>query len=62
MSHRKHAGRMPALQPAKVDAVELYDHRTDPQENVNIANDPKNAALFERLTEQWMKGVNARGR
>ena len=53
---------MPALQPAKVDAVELYDHRTDPQENVNIANDPKNAALFERLTEQWMKGVNARGR
>ena len=53
---------MPALQPAKVDAVELYDHRTDPQENVNIANDPKNAALVERLTEQWMKGVNARGR
>lgn len=33
--------------PSKVDAVELYDHRTDPQENVNIANDPKNAALVE---------------
>ena len=48
--------------PSKVDAVELYDHRTDPQENVNIANDPKNAALVERLTEQWLKGANIKGR
>lgn len=46
--------------PSKVDAVELYDHRTDPQENVNIANDPKNAALVERLTAQWMKGSTQR--
>ena len=41
---------------SKVDAVELYDHQTDPQENVNIANDPKNAALMAKLTEQWLKG------
>jgi arylsulfatase A-like enzyme len=26
---------------SKVAAVELYDHQTDPQENVNIAGDPR---------------------
>lgn len=41
---------------AKVDAIELYDHQTDPQENVNIANDPKNAALVAQLTAQWQQG------
>ena len=41
---------------SKVDAVELYDEQTDPQENVNIAGDPKNAALVAKLTEQWEKG------
>jgi iduronate 2-sulfatase len=41
---------------AKVEAIELYDHQTDPQENVNIANDPKHAALVAKLTEQWEKG------
>jgi iduronate 2-sulfatase len=41
---------------AKVDSVELYDHQTDPQENANIANDPKNTALVTQLTEQWLKG------
>ncbi|MFN7930060.1 MAG: sulfatase [Blastocatellia bacterium] len=40
----------------KVVAVELYDHQTDPQENTNIANDPKNAALVSQLTAQWEKG------
>jgi len=40
----------------KVDAVELYDHQADPQENVNIAADPKNAELVAGLTEQWLKG------
>ena len=39
-----------------VAAVELYDHQTDPLENTNIANDPKNAALVAQLTEQWEKG------
>ncbi len=33
-------------------AVELYDHRLDPGENVNIAADPANAALVETLTAQ----------
>jgi arylsulfatase A-like enzyme len=41
---------------SKVDAVELYDHATDPRENVNIANEPQNAALVAQLTEQWLKG------
>lgn len=42
--------------PTKADAVELYDHQTDPQENVNIANDPARAALVGQLTEQWQRG------
>ncbi len=41
---------------AKVDAVELYDHQADPQENVNIAVKPENAALVERLMAQWRAG------
>ena len=41
---------------SKVDAVELYDHQTDPQENVNIAGEPKHAELVAKLTEQWLKG------
>ena len=41
---------------SKVDAIELYDEQTDPQENTNIANDPANAALIAQLMEQWKKG------
>ncbi len=41
---------------SRVDAVELYDHQADPQENVNIANAPENAELVQRLTEQWQRG------
>ena len=41
---------------SKVDSTELYDHQTDPMENTNIANDPANAELVARLTEQWKKG------
>jgi flagellin-specific chaperone FliS len=40
----------------KIDAIELYDHQNDPQENVNIAKDPANATIVERLMEQWKKG------
>ena len=40
----------------KVDAIELYDHQTDPQENENIANRPENAALVETLMTQWKAG------
>ena len=45
--------------PSKVDAVELYDHQTDPQENVNIADRPENAELVARLTSQWTDGWRA---
>ena len=44
---------------SQVDAVELYDHQTDPQENVNIAADPQNAELVARLTDQWLSGWQA---
>ncbi len=40
----------------KVVAVELYDHRSDPQENTNIASDPKNGTLVATLTAQFEKG------
>ena len=41
---------------SKVDAIELYDHQTDPQENTNIAKAPANKELVNRLMEQWRKG------
>ena len=41
---------------SKIDAIELYDHETDPQENQNIAKRPENAALVERLMTQWRAG------
>ncbi len=40
----------------QVDATELYDHQLDPQENVNLANDPAHAAEVERLMVQWRAG------
>ena len=46
---------------SKLEAVELYDHKNDPQENTNIANDPKNADLVAKLTEQWKKGWKGNG-
>ena len=39
--------------PTKVDAVELYDHQTDPQENVNIAERAEHEAMIEQLTAQF---------
>lgn len=41
---------------SQVEAVELYDHLTDPQENVNIADEPGSAELVARLTGQWLEG------
>lgn len=41
---------------SKVYAVELYDHQTDPMENVNIADDPANKRLVKKLTRQWLAG------
>jgi iduronate 2-sulfatase len=40
----------------KVDATELYDHQTDPQENYNLAKKPENAELVAQLMQQWKKG------
>jgi arylsulfatase A-like enzyme len=43
----------------KVDATELYDHQTDPQENTNIAAKPENAALVEELAANLTAGWQA---
>lgn len=40
-------------------ARELYDHQTDPQENVNVADRPENKALVEQLTKQMQAGWTA---
>ena len=42
-----------------VEALELYDHQTDPQENTNIAKAPANAELIKRLMSQWKQGWRA---
>jgi len=44
---------------SKVDAIEVYDHKTDPQENTNIAKKPENAHLVQKLRQQWEKGWQA---
>jgi arylsulfatase A-like enzyme len=44
---------------SKVDAIEVYDQKADPQENWNIAVRPENAELVKRLTEQWKQGWRA---
>ncbi|MBI5693085.1 MAG: sulfatase [Verrucomicrobia bacterium] len=46
---------------SKVDAIELYDHETDPQENQNLAGRPEHAALVARLMTQWKAGWRAAG-
>jgi iduronate 2-sulfatase len=38
---------------------ELYDHRSNSKENVNIANIPSNAKLVERLAEKLREGWQA---
>jgi iduronate 2-sulfatase len=44
---------------SQVDALELYDHQTDPQENENIANKPQNATLVKELTTKLQTGWRA---
>lgn len=44
-------------QPA--DTVELYDHETDPQENVNVAAEPERAAALRELRELLNSGWRA---
>ena len=41
---------------SKVDAIELYDHANDAQENTNLAKHPDQAATVERLMAQWKQG------
>jgi arylsulfatase A-like enzyme len=40
----------------EVIARELYDHVTDPDENINIAGKPENATLLEQLDQQIKAG------
>ena len=42
--------------PSQVAGLELYDHQTDPAENVNIAGRPENAELVELLSTQLEAG------
>ena len=41
---------------SKVDSVELYDEQKDPEENTNIALDPAQTELLEKLAKQWTAG------
>lgn len=41
------------------EAMELYDHKKDPDENVNIANLPKNEKLVAELSQQLHRGWKA---
>lgn len=40
----------------QLEAVELYDHQSDPRENTNLAADPNHAQLVADLTKQWQAG------
>jgi hypothetical protein len=39
-----------------VEAIELYDHQADPRENQNLAGEPGQKALVDRLMSQWRAG------
>lgn len=41
---------------SRIEAVELYDHQEDPQENTNVAKAPANVELVARLMGQWREG------
>ena len=42
--------------PSQIEDIELYDHRSDPQENSNVAGEPSQRARVEELTAQWRRG------
>jgi arylsulfatase A-like enzyme len=42
--------------PTHIEDVELYDHRTDPQENMNVAGEASQRVRVEELTAQWRQG------
>lgn len=39
-----------------IDAIELYDHQNDPQENTNLAADPAQAAMVKSLLAKLEQG------
>jgi hypothetical protein len=41
---------------SRIEAIELYDHQRDPQENTNVAKHPGHQKLVEELMTQWRKG------
>ncbi len=43
----------------KVGGLELYDHQSDPQENINLANMPENTELVQQLTARLTAGWRA---
>jgi hypothetical protein len=43
----------------RVLARELYDHRRNPAENVNISSDPFNLELVKQLSAQLVRGWKA---
>jgi arylsulfatase A-like enzyme len=45
--------------PSQVDALELYDHQSDPAENENVAARPENAALVKELAAMLNGGWKA---
>ncbi len=40
-------------------AVELYDHHSDPHENLNLAHAPQHAEIVQNLTDQLWRGWQA---
>lgn len=47
------------IETGKVAERELFDHQTDPDENKNIAADPENRELVERLDHMLRQGYKA---
>jgi iduronate 2-sulfatase len=47
--------------PSKVEAVELYDHKVDPQENQNLADASENQELVRELHKQMDAGWKGNG-
>ncbi|WP_461533077.1 sulfatase [Sinomicrobium sp.] len=45
----------------KLIARELFDHKNDPQENINIANNPANSELIAQLHKELGKGFKLNG-
>lgn len=45
--------------PTKVDAVQLHDHPTDPQENTNVAKAPARQGIIAGLDKKWQAGWRA---